>query len=176
MVFVDGSFQTRNRLKVGVLDNQTRSRARVCTVPQMINMCVSWIESIFACGVKKNQTLKMSRNKQYVIYISPPTANNNYEIVALQFSTNIHTIHSPVGKPSIIVYENGYSECLEIGLTKRKDVKPSLLDQGETVAKSYLEVVKNQTILVLCTSGNKVWANSMEIWSTLFPITDFCLT
>lgn len=73
------------------------------------------------------------------------------------FSTNIHTIHSPPGKSSIIVYENGYSECLEIGLTKRKDVKPSLLDQNETVAKSYLEVVKNQSILVLCTSGNKIY-------------------
>lgn len=63
------------------------------------------------------------------------------------------------------MYENGYSECLEIGLTKRKDVKPSLLDQNETVAKSYLEVVKNQSILVLCTSGNKVLANYFETLS-----------
>lgn len=59
-------------------------------------------------------------------------------------------------KSSIVVFENGYSECLDITLNKRKEDKPSLLQQGETIAKSCLEIVKNQTILVLCTTDDKV--------------------
>ena len=74
-----------------------------------------------------------------------------------EFSSNIHTIHASPGKSSIIVYDNGYSESLKVGLTKRKDVKPNLLEQGETVSKSYLERVKDQTVLILSTSKNKVY-------------------
>ena len=76
----------------------------------------------------------------------------------LQFSTNIHSIHTPVGKPAIVVFANGYIENLESAIVNRKTEKPSLLEAGETLSKCYLECVKDQVILVLFTDTNKVRA------------------
>ncbi len=107
--------------------------------------------------MKKNQTSKMSRSiviSKFAIFVVNGKA---IILLHLKFTTNIHTIHSSPGKSSIIVYDNGYSERLEVGLTKRKNVKPNLLEQGETVSKSYLERVKDLTVLILFTSKKKVY-------------------
>lgn len=101
--------------------------------------------------------------KQTVRCISSYSHNLLNNVLYQQFSTNIHTIHSGLEKSSIVVFENGYSEQLSVSLTKRKEDKPSLLNTGETVCKSYLETIKSQTILVLFTSNNKVFSNLFSV-------------
>ena len=80
-----------------------------------------------------------------------------YNSDLLQFSTAIHSILSFPGKPSIIVFENGYSENIDVSLTKRKEEKPNLLSTGETLQSSFLEYInEDHALLILCTSSNKV--------------------
>jgi len=78
--------------------------------------------------------------------------------IILQFSTAIHSILSFPGKPSIVVFENGYSENLDSSLDKRKEEKPNLLGAGETLSSSFLEYInQDHALLILCTSSNKVY-------------------
>lgn len=96
-------------------------------------------------------------NKKHVCLWNEEESNLE-DVKKHSFSTAIHSILSFPGKPSIVVFENGYSENLDISLDKRKEEKPSLLNFGETLSSSFLEYINHDhALLILCTSNNKVY-------------------
>ena len=56
----------------------------------------------------------------------------------------------------VILFENGYTENLDVSLQKRKEEKPALLKAGDTIIQSHLECIKDQSIIILFTSKNMV--------------------
>ena len=74
-----------------------------------------------------------------------------------QFKTDIHAILSSPGKPSIVLFSNGYTESLEASMDKRKEEKPNLLCPGDVICKAYLENIKNQSIIVICSKNRVLW-------------------
>jgi len=83
---------------------------------------------------------------------------SNLEDVKKQtFSTNIQSIHTLSGMSPVILFENGYTENLDVSLQKRKEEKPALLKAGDTIIQSHLECIKDQSIIILFTSKNMVY-------------------
>jgi len=83
---------------------------------------------------------------------------SNLEDVKKQtFSTNIKSVHTLNDKSSVIVFENGYTENLDVSLLKRKQEKPRLIKPDDSIAQSHLECIKDQPIVILFTSNNMVY-------------------
>jgi len=83
---------------------------------------------------------------------------SNLEDVKKQtFSTNIKCVHTLSDKPSVIVFENGFTENLDISLQKRKEEKPRLLKPEDSIIQSHLECIKDQPIVTLFTSNDMVY-------------------